>query len=293
MGREERTDGIAMTCSSPAPALIDALLRLLRPLVRLMLARGLTYPMLIEHLKRLFVNVAEQEFRLVGKENTDSRISLLTGVHRKEVRRLRGGPAETCEPMPEVVSLGGQLVALWLGQAPFVDRDGRPRPLPRLASVGGEASFEALVGCVSKDIRSRAVLDEWLRLGVVNVDASDRVVLQTDGFVPEVDSAEKSFYFGHNLHDHAAAATHNLLGGQPPWLERCVYYDSLTPASVARLHAEAHELGMEVLRVLSRSASELQQQDAQDDALRDRRFTCGIYFYSEAASRNETPEGKP
>ncbi len=282
-----------MTCASPTPSLIDALLRALRPLVRLMLARGVSYPMLSEHLKRLFVEVAEQDFRLDGKENTDSRVSLITGVHRKDVRRLRGGADAAAEAMPESVSLGGQLVALWLGRAPFHDGEGRPLPLPRLASAGGEASFEALVGRVSKDIRSRAVLDEWLRLGVVQIDARDRVVLQTDAFVPQGDSAEKAFYFGHNLHDHAAAATHNLLGGQPPWLERCVYYNALAPASIARLHGQAHALGTQVLQALSQTAAECQQQDRVDVALPAQRFTCGIYFYGEPDAPHPTPEVNP
>ncbi len=273
-----------MNCSTPPKSLIAALLRVLRPLVRLMLARGVTYPMLADLLKGLFVEVAERDFRLEGKENTDSRISLITGVHRKDVRRLREAGVEECAAMPEAVSLGGQMVANWLTRAPFVDAEGRPLPLPRLASAGGEVSFEALVASVSKDIRSRAVLDEWLRLGVVSIDAEDRVTLQTDAFVPQAGLEEKAFYFGHNLHDHAAAAVHNLLGEQPPWLERCVYYDSLSPASVARLHAEAHELGMQVLQALSRSAVAGQRADQGSEADATHRFTFGIYFFSEPGS---------
>ena len=41
-------------------------------------------------LRELYVNVAEHDFALEGKEQTDSRVSLLTGIHRKEVARLRG-----------------------------------------------------------------------------------------------------------------------------------------------------------------------------------------------------------
>ena len=57
-------------------------------------------------------------------------------------------------------------------------------PLPRLASQGGGASFESLAARVSKDIRSRPMLDELLRLGVVYLDDRDRVVLNVEAFVP-------------------------------------------------------------------------------------------------------------
>ena len=67
--------------------------RLLRPLVRLFVARGITFPALTNLLRELYVNVAEYDFALPGKEQTDSRVSLLTGIHRKEVRRLRGAGA--------------------------------------------------------------------------------------------------------------------------------------------------------------------------------------------------------
>lgn len=69
------------------------LARLLRPLVRLCIRSGMTFPALAQLLRELFVNVAEHDFALEGKEQTDSRVSLLTGIHRKEVARLRGAGA--------------------------------------------------------------------------------------------------------------------------------------------------------------------------------------------------------
>ena len=63
--------------------------RTLWPLVKLLLHRGIGYPLLAEALKSVFVGVAESEFPLAGKAETDSRISLLTGIHRRDVKRLR------------------------------------------------------------------------------------------------------------------------------------------------------------------------------------------------------------
>lgn len=266
-----------------SPVLVKAMQRVLRPLVRLMLSSGITFPYIAELLKSVFVEVADKEFKLGEAASTDSRISLLTGVHRKDVKRLRNQNSDVETPMPEIISVGTQLVATWLGQAPFVDAEGRPRALPRLSSADGELSFERLVSSRSKDIRARVVLDEWLRLGIVSLDEQDRVVLSTEAFIPKEGLEEKLYFFAHNLHDHAAAATHNLVSEGAPWLERSVAYDALSPASIEALNSQAQQLSANMLKTLNQSAMRLEARDAQDVAPRQR-FTYGLYFYSEPVS---------
>ena len=251
-------------------------------MVKLMLARGITYPYLSELLKALFVEVADQDFRLDQKVPTDSRVSLVSGVHRKEVNRLRQEMASDAEVAPSVVSLGAQLVAVWLGSAKYLDEDNRPRPLARFVSEGGEMSFEALVAGVSSDIRPRVVLDEWLRLGVVRFDEERRVCLNVEAFIPVEGFDEKAFYFGHNLHDHAAAAAHNLIGVGKPFLERTVHYDALSADSITALASQAGKVGMDALLAVNKSAMALETADASGTAPRQR-MTFGIYFYAEPA----------
>jgi len=278
---------LSMTAQSVPEFLLKALRQALKPMVRLMLAKGVGYPQFAELMKELYVGVAEREFRIDGKEQTDSRISLLTGIHRKDVKRLRAMPEEE-QGVPESVSLGMRLVSAW-SEPPFATRDGHQLPLPRLGRQGGEVSFDSLVASVSKDIRARAVLDEWLRLGVVSVDDADRVVLTSGAFVPSSGLEEKAFYFGHNLHDHAAAATHNVLGFGEPWLERSVHYDALPPEVIARLRAEASDGAMRLLQDLNHQAMAAEQAGpGGEDA---RRFTFGVYFYAEKAMPDDPDSG--
>ena len=138
--------------------------------------------------------------------------------------------------MPAAVSLGAQLIARWTGLAEYLDKQGRPRPLPRLASDGGPLSFEGSFPNGQKGHALPGVLDEWLRLGVAtHRGGKNRVCLNVEAFIPERGFDEKAYYFGRNLHDHLAAGTHNLLGQKPPFVERSVYYDNLTPESVKLL----------------------------------------------------------
>ena len=276
----------ALYCASkmtPPSALVAALRHLLRPLVRLLTAQAVTYPMLTEFLKQIYVDEAVRHFGLDGEPPSDSRVSLLTGVHRKDVKRLRQSRTEDREAMPEMVALGAQLAAAWTTRKDLRDARGRPRPLPRLASQGGARSFEGLVASISKDIRARPLLDEWLRLGVVRIDEQDRVVLKSSAFVPSRGFDEKAFYFGHNLHDHMAAAAHNMEAKGVPFLERSVHYEGLQNASVAKLAELAEKDGMEAVRSVYAEAKECDARDRKAEGPRQR-ITFGIYFYSEPAS---------
>ncbi len=271
---------------TPSPALVAALRKLLRPLVRLLLSKGVSYPYFANWLKGLFVDVAAQDFPLEGKRQTDSRLSLLTGVHRKDVRRLMSAsPADN--PAPENVSFGARLVARWCADERYADEHGAPLPLPRLPDASGGPSFERLVADESKDIRARVVLDEWLRLGLAVLDEQDRVCLCSGAFVPDQGFDEKVYYLGRNVRDHLAAASHNVLGQQPPFLERCVYSDGLSPAGVAELAAMAEQMGMDCLHRLNRRAAELR---AQAPGTASERMSFGIYFYHES---EEGHDGTP
>lgn len=273
----------------PPAALTAGLRRLLRPLVRLMVARGITYPFLADLLKGLFVEVADADFRIGTEAPTDSRVSLLSGVHRKEVSRLRG--LDPAEALTAPVPLTAQVFARWVGDPAWRNRRGQPLPLPRLARGAGELSFEALVAGISTDIRPRVLLDEWLDRGLVVLDDQDRVCLQTQALVPSAADDEKLHYFVHQLHDHAAAATHNLLGGTPHF-DRCVHADGLTPAEVQALRELAQARGMETLLALNEEAQRLQAARGSQTPEGLERFTLGIYFYNEPVD-HKTGEGPP
>ena len=276
--------------AAPSPALLRALRIVMLPLVRVMIARGVTLPAVVEMLKSLLVEVADREFGIGAKPPTDSRVSLVTGVHRKDVSRLRQVVRAQDAPAPTAVSLGAQLVAVWMGSPQYLDDEGRPLALWRFASEGGALSFESLVASVNSDIRSRVVLDEWVRQGLVRVDEERRVHLNAEAFVPPEGSDEKAFYFGHNLHDHAAAAAHNLLGGQPAFLERCVHYNALGAAAVQQLGRQSEAAGMKALLAINKNALAAAKDMGEDNTPRHR-MTFGVYFYSEPVVDAGLPQG--
>ncbi len=278
------------TTAPPAasPQIMAAVSYLLRPLVRLLLSRGITFQVFCDLARAAYVRVAEEEFRLDAKSQTDSRISLLTGLQRREVSRLRKERMAE-NSLPQHASISASVLAIWSGHPDYLDPQGAPLPLPRLAARGGARSFEALVQSVSKDFRPRVVLDEWLRQGIVTVDDGDVVYLSPEAFVQPQGFEEKVYYFGRNIHDHLAATVHNLDGATPPFVERCVYYDRLTEDSVRELAGYARTTGMRALHAVNKRAAELQQRDqGRSDATYRTRF--GVYNFSEMEASDGAPE---
>ena len=268
------------TASAPADgaALDRAIRHLLRPLVRLLLARGIPYPALAAMLKDVYFEVAVRDVAR-GEAQTTSRISLITGLHRKDVRRMRDAGAARPAVALET-RLASEVFTRWISDARFLDARKRPRRLARLASAGGVHSFESLAASVSSDVRPRALLDELLRLGLVTLDAGDHVALNRHAFVPARGSEEVLHYFGHNVHDHLAAAVHNILGLGPGLLEQGVFGDRLSAESVDAIGALVRDAWARMLREIVPAASELDVRDARSGNA-DMRMRFGVYFFAE------------
>ncbi|MBK6743848.1 MAG: hypothetical protein IPG66_13095 [Hydrogenophilales bacterium] len=260
-------------------SLLNVLRRILRPLARLLLAEGIPLQTAIEMLKQALVDSAEADFTLSNKAQTDSRISLMTGVHRKDVKRLR--ERETLrKEAPPGISMGARLVSLWLTHPPFVDENEMPVALPRLRSQGGEISFEALAQRISKDIRPRAVLDELVRVGAVSIDAGDRVTLNAEAFIPSASMEERLYYLGRAVGDHLEAASRNVTGTPRPFLERIVHYDAIPESAIDSLRIAAEKAGMQALKSVNRKAMESSQEEGDAPG---QRLTFGVYFFNEPA----------
>jgi Family of unknown function (DUF6502) len=263
---------------------LNCVLRAVAPLVRLLLRNGVTYTAFAAALKPVFLQAAQAELNERGAKSTDSAITLLSGVHRRDVRNLlRAAPAaDAAQRRP--LGVASQVVARWLGERSYRARGGAPRKLPRGSEKGG---FDALVASVSSDVRPRAVLEELKRLGAATEDESG-IELKASGFAPREGFEEMSWLFADNLSDHAAAAALNLQDDRN-FLEQSVFVDSITPESAQRLHKEAVKAWKQAMRSVLAQAQTRFDHDAAhaEPAQRQHRARFGVYFFSdkdEAAS---------
>ena len=270
---------------NPTPALptvvVAAVRHVLRPLVRLMIWHGITLPAIVELLKQVLVDVAEKDLPVEGKRTTDSRVSVLTGVHRKDVKRLRDTGFEPSD-VPKSVSLGMQLVNVWLTDPRWQDEQGEPMALPRSSEDPQQPNFEQLADSVSKDVRARAILDELLRSGVVRVLEDGRVSLISQAYIPSEGVDQKLYYFEQSAYAHLMAGVQNLEGVRPPYFDRVVKYHSIPASALPALQELLEEKGMAFLKEANLRAKRRSREDAEDP----HQVAIGLYFYHEPAERD-------
>lgn len=248
-------------------------LRLLKPLVELLLREGVPYPAFARALKSVFLEAAENILAADGARASDSNISTLSGVHRKDVRAWRSEG----EPSAPVRGLGTvmEVYARWASDPGYCTRAGKPKVLKR-------SGFDALARSVSKDVHPRTILEELLRVGVVRrmpaaANGEERLALCADAFVPRQGNAEMLELFADNAGDHIAAAVHNLNGGEP-MLEQSVFADGLRPQSAAALSAQAREIWAKAFReIMTEAGTRYRHDQGMPDA--NQRIRFGMYFF--------------
>lgn len=248
--------------------------RIFHPVVRLLISRGVRFPQLSDWLKEHYLFVAERYFQLEGKRVTDSRLHLLTGLQRKDIKSIR----ERVSQEGDVPNAGpiARIVGVWLAQ--HSDETGVPLPLNRL---GPAPSFQAVVESISKDMHLRTVQDELIRQGLAKL-TDDHIILTKQAFVPAEDDTAMLGYFGANLGDHAAAAVENILSAPEPGrhLERAVHYNHLSTNSLEELNELSRSALTDALTKINAKAAELQQRDLAAGKSSGR-FRAGAFIYQE------------
>lgn len=265
-------------------ALIKAITMLCKPLIRLMIEKGMPFPQFRDLIKELYVEVADTHFSLDDKKPSDSRIFVLTGVHRKDIKRIRQQDKKQNSTFSSSASLSGEIVARWISMPEYMNENGNPRPLLKSRTNSG-SDFDQLVSSVNKDVRPKVVLEEWLRLNIVHLK-DDHVVLNQSAFVTNKEFNEMAYYLGHNIHDHIASCANNILNENTPMFERSVYYASLTEDSVNKLRIISDKKSNELLQHLNKQALKFYDEDKlKKDA--DYRMRLGVYWYQSQYEKNK------
>lgn len=266
--------------SKATEKLLDTAARVLSPLVRLLIARGVTFQMASELLKRVYVKAAQKHF--VGKEDeaTGTQLSLLTGLNRKEIRRLTADDAEEKQAIP-MASFAAAVYYAWQTERRWRDKNGAPKPLSRRTN-NRQLSFDDLVRAVTTDHRPSAILEELTRLGYVEHDAKGRLIPQSRPFSAIGEFDDRLVLLGESTGDHLSAAVTNVLTDTPNfYLERFVFSDELSEDSAEAIHANARAQWQRIQDDTIEQAIQAEARDVERGNARKTRIRVGMYFYSE------------
>lgn len=258
-------------------ALSDAVVHLLRPLVRVLLRHGLSCDEFAELARRTYVDVAQRDFALQGRKQTASRISVITGLNRKEVARLQalnalGDPAAAA--LAHTMNRAAKVVVAW--------QHAHATPSGEAVALDAE-QFAALVRQHSGDMPARAVLDELRHVGAVTVTDDGHYQLAREGYVPQATDGRKISLLGQHAAGLLGAIEHNLT--HPPeqaYLQQRVFADHIAAERVDAVRAGLRETG---LRSLAAARELLIANDAGDAPPMPgaRRVSLGIYYFEEPA----------
>ncbi len=268
---------------SRSTIVLESALRLLKPLVRLLLRNGVAYPAFSVALKRVFLEAAQDELETTGAVKTGSAVSLLSGVHRRDIRIMTRNNSKDATELAPALNMASQIVARWLTDRQFIGEDGAALALSR---GEGPGTFDALVAGISSDIRPKAVLDELTRLGIVT-EADGKICMVTNGFAPSLGFEEMVQLLQANVHDHLAAACANLHDNKN-FLEQAIFVDELSEASARQLHVVAAQAWRQTFKTVMQEAQARFDHDAANCPVDQRvhRVRFGSYFY---AAPNENP----
>lgn len=261
--------------------LAAALHHLLRPLVRVMLRHGMAYGDFLDIVKATYAESAREDFALPGKKATDSRVAILTGLTRKEVKALREAAAGERYTNANRAT---RVLSGWYQDPDFTGPDGAPRTLP----LDGDGSFADLVRRYSGDMPSRALLEELRRVNAVVVEGKNQVRVLSRAFVPRAGDLEGLRMLGTALHDLTATIDYNLTrSGAPARFQRTVFSERMPARMIpifSRITAERAQRFLESLDDWL-SARELGPRDKNKNEVT--RTGVGIYFFQDPAPGDE------
>ncbi|MCB0359181.1 MAG: hypothetical protein KDD44_06085, partial [Bdellovibrionales bacterium] len=182
-------------------SLLRCLSFLLRPVIRFALNRSLKLQDVIEAAKIVFLEVAEEMLDENDIERSASKLSAMTGVHRRDISRIRDKDlAFTHQP-----HLVGKVIGAWQHAAGYQTGSGAPRTL---ACEGAQSEFAELVATVSQDVSPYAILFELERCGLV-ARTTRGVRLQSGVYVPKSNQAAGYSILSNDIEDLISAVDHN------------------------------------------------------------------------------------
>lgn len=210
------------------PQLSKYLRHLLLPVVRFCVRHSIKLHDIVEALKQLLLEAAAQQLEKDGIGATASRLSLMTGVHRKDINRLNPDSPET-EKRADLIT---RIIGQWQSDRRFRTKAGAPRVL---SFENGKGEFAKLIASVSREVSPYAVSIELQRSGIAR-QSPQGMTLLTSVYTPHGNLEESFSFLGQDIEDLVVAVEENVVKeADPPNLHITTEYNHIRPGSIAAI----------------------------------------------------------
>ena len=208
---------------------LKALEGLLRPLARFCLRRSLKLQEFTETAKAVFLEIAAEEIKREGAAVSTSRLSVITGLHRRDVMRLFRNQESKLGTDTSIVA---RVIGQWQQDSRFSTRNGKARALQ---IEGRNSEFMELVRSVSKDLNPYTVLFELERIGAVK-RSENTLTLESSVYVPSGDIKEGLLLLARDSADLISAVDENIFKpDELPNLHIKTEYDNICPEFIPEI----------------------------------------------------------
>jgi len=186
--------------------ILNAFQLVLRPIVRVLLRYGIGYNEFAESVKLAYVDVGTTDFGIRGRPTNISRVAVMTGLTRKEVRRLRTRMESGADSVVVKSTPITEILHRWHAEEEFLDDKGGPAPLPFVGPVG---SFSALVKKFGGDVPAGAMRTELKRVGAIAENIDGSISVKRRSFWPTDQTEKLESALVHHVYPLMSSVAHN------------------------------------------------------------------------------------
>lgn len=246
------------------------------PVARFLLQRGISFLEFEEIARASFVKVATEEYGLRGRPTNASRVAAMTGIPRRDVRRIRDSIEDYgLTPRTDISPLG-DVLHRWHTDPAFLSTDGQPVKL----TVDGHAlSLAALVRRCVGDVPIGAIKVELLRTGAVTQEADGRLSPNRRHAVPVLPDDRLITSISFNLYGLVSTIAHNSdpKRSGPGRIERFVQSDPISQHDILTFRGEVRERVIAFTEGLDDTFSGV---DADPNGAK-KRIGVGVYYFED------------
>lgn len=238
------------------------------PLVRILIRNGISFNEFADELRGVYVDVAATDFPIEGRSLSGTRVAILTGLTRKEVKRqLERSSSSESDSLPADVNRVTRVLDGWHKDPDFTGPYSFPLEVFFDKPNGGTPSFTELVRRHSGDMSARAMLDELLRLDAVEQLPDGELRVLTKVYISSIMDPAVLERMGSVIENLAETLDHNFFSetdGSEKRFERNVFSQSgISEEALAEFSKLVKEKGQLFLETLNHflTANECEEND--------------------------------
>lgn len=231
--------------------LLAAFRYLLRPLVRIAIRNGATFPDFVKALKQSFIDVSSAQLRAAGKEPSADAISVMTAIERDDVfRNSSEGDEQNDTDAEKSLNAAARLLVGWHTDREYVGPYGLVQDLEFAPGRGeikkGIRGFVQLAHRYCPGYPPKVLLDELIRTQCVQDLGNGYFRALTRLYVPEQLSPESIRRFAQVIHNVIETLEFNLRKAAPGAgrIERTIFADyGLSSSDLVEFNRYVRERG--------------------------------------------------